>query len=57
MGSMAEIAAERSAKSSVDVDATVFPASTTKHANGTRENSLVRVKISRERLVEKHLHF
>jgi hypothetical protein len=55
MGSMAETAAERSAKSSVDDDATVFPASTTKHANGTRENSLVSVRISRERLVGEHL--
>lgn len=56
MGSIAETVAERSAKSSVDDDAIVFPASTTKHANGTRENSLARVRISRGRLVGDHLH-
>ncbi len=55
MGSIAETAAERSAKSSVDDNAIVFPASTTKHANGTRENKLLRVRISREMIMEEYL--
>lgn len=45
MGSMADMAAARSARSSVEDDATVFPASTTKHANGIRENSLSRLML------------
>jgi hypothetical protein len=58
IGFIAETVAERSARSLVDNDAMVFPASTIKHANGTRENSLGKCSeyLEKEEALEEHLH-